>query len=862
MSMTMQFFCKHKHRRQAVRDHGGFNGIDYLEVMDRDAKLLGGPRQRTLLVRCVNTLAIPVSAENVRISGGVRITPVKVEWAAPATDAATLYGDDLISEEEQNYFFSLDEPDHIILVRTNSEGDYFTYRLHLVTDHAPLAGFDPLLTTVDFSFKVECPSDFDCKPEEICPPEQEKTPPIDYLAKDYASFRRLMLDRLAVVMPDWQDRLPADLGVALVELMAYGADHLSYYQDGVATEAYLGTARSRSSIRRHARLLNYAMHDGCNARAWMTVQVETGVRNVVLKREYAAGKKTRLLSRVPSQGPIITEEDFTGIVQERRPLVFELLHDLSLFHVHNILRFYTWGDTECCLPKGSAKATLHDDEAARLLLVPGDVLIFEEVKGPLTGAPADADPEHRHAVRLSRVEPQAVVDEHGNRSPGPLKLDELYNKAVVEIEWSIADSLPFPLCLSAMIEEDGEEVYHEDISIGHGNVVLADYGRTVENELLPVPTGETDYRPVLDKTDITQRVPFDNKRWNALDAEGQPVISAMAALLQDPRKALPAAEFLSDEGEIWRPERDLLASDCFDPDFVVEMESDGRGIIRFGDNIYGKKPEAGICLTATYRVGGGKVGNVGADAIIHIMTASGIGIEAVRNPLPAVGGSAPEKIEEVRQYAPQAFRRQERAVTEEDYAMVAQRHPEVSRAVARRRWTGSWHTMFVTVDRLGCRPVDQDFEDELSAFLERYQLAGHDVEIEPPRFISLDVALNVCVRQGYLRSDVKQMLLEIFSSYDLLDGRRGYFHHDNFTFGQRVYLSRIIARAMEIPGVRWIKVDRSGERPGRFQRWGEKAHTEIEDGYVDIGRFEIARLDNDANVPENGKVEFLMEGGL
>ncbi len=859
----MRYFCKHKHRRQAVRDHGGINGIDYLEVMDRDAELVGGPRQQTLLVYCVNTLSVPVSSENVLITGGVRITPVQVKWAAPATESAVLYGDNLISEEERDYFLGLEAPEHnIILVRTDSWGDYSTYRLQLITDHAPLIGFDPLLTTIDFSFKVECPSDFDCKPAEVCAPEQQQAPPIDYLAKDYASFRRVMLDRLSVIMPDWQDRLPADLGMALVELMAYSADHLSYYQDGVATEAYLGTARRRPSVRRHARLFNYAMHDGCNARAWVTVQVEAGVRNVVLKREYAAGKKTHLLSRIPSRGPIIAEDDFDIIVRERQPLVFELLHDLRLFHLHNRLRFYTWGDTECCLPRGATRATLLDDEVNRLLLVPGDVLIFEEVKGPLTGAPADADPLHRHAVRLLRVDPQAVVDEHGNRSSGPIRRDELYNQAVVEIEWMVADSLPFPLCLSAMIEENGEEVYHQDISIGHGNVVLADYGRTIENEVLPDPGRKTEYRPVFDKADITMREPFDETGWITLNPQGQPIMAAGDALMQDPRKALPAAELLGDDSEIWRPERDLLASDRFDPDFVVEMESDGRGTLRFGDNIYGKRPEAGVGLTATYRIGSGNVGNVGADAVYHITTASGIGIEAVRNPLPAVGGRAPEKMEEVRQYAPRAFRRQERAVTEEDYAMVAQRHPEVSRAVARRRWTGSWHTMFVTIDRLGGRPVDQDFEDELSAFLERYQLAGHDVEIEPPRFVPLDVALNVCVKQGYLRSDVQQALLEVFSSYALAGGGLGYFHPDNFTFGQPVYLSRLIARAMEIPGVRWIKVDRSGTRPGRFQRWGRRAHTEIEDGYIDISRFEIARLDNDANAPENGKLEFLMEGGL
>src|SRR5207249_3177500 len=51
--------------------------------------------------------------------------------------------------------------------------------------------------------------------------------------------------------------------------------HLSYYQDAVATEAYLHTARQRISVRRHARLVDYHMHEGCNARAWVCIETDT-----------------------------------------------------------------------------------------------------------------------------------------------------------------------------------------------------------------------------------------------------------------------------------------------------------------------------------------------------------------------------------------------------------------------------------------------------------------------------------------------------------------------------------------------------------------------------------------------------------
>ena len=104
----------------------------------------------------------------------------------------------------------------------------------------------------------------------------------------------------------------------------------------------------------------------------------------------------------------------------------------------------------------------------------------------------------------------------------------------------------------------------------------------------------------------------------------------------------------------------------------------------------------------------------------------------VRNPLPAQGGCDPETMEEVRQYAPDAFRVQERAVTEQDWAEVVQRNPEVQKAAARFRWTGSWTTVFVTIDRKGGGKVDAKFAREMRAHLERYRIAGYDLEIRGP----------------------------------------------------------------------------------------------------------------------------------
>lgn len=834
--MATRYVCGSPGRRRAAlnaRDASNqpvVNGIDYLEVADD---------QLTLFVHFLHPLpgqpggvpaAPALTAANVQIEGGVRVTGIR------AVEPLTANGREL-------------------RVPLSARGDFSTYRLRLVeAPDRPVtpAGFDPQLAAIEFSFKVGCPSDFDCKREMICPPESLPEPRIDYLARDYASFRRLMLDRLAVTLPDWQERNPADQMVAIVEALAYVADQLSYYQDAVATEAYLGTARRRVSIRRHARLLDYPFDEGCNARTWVFFEAGDAADGVTVPGPDPAANRpgTLLCTRTSLPPGSISLTDLNRVHAER-PFYFETMHDLTLRKAHNEIRFYTWGDDACCLSKGATRATLRNDGDRLRHLAAGDYLLFEEVRGPDSGQPADADPAHRHVVRLTEVRfatdpifPDDPADPHGPRL------------RVVEIAWDAADALPFPLCL-ADVEDDTTPGNKRPVSVARGNIALADHGRTRTGVELPPVGGARWYYPQLSERPLT---------WQSMQrtADGRRTLfdaaaPATRAVQGDPGDSLPAIRLYQDNpvGPVWLPQRDLLNSGRFAREFVAEVEQDGRCALRFGDDVHGRRPSGRFF--ATFRIGNGSGGNIGADALAHVV---GIpGVVRVRNPLPARGGRDPEPLEQARLYAPQAFRVQQRAVTEADYAMVAERHAAVARAVATRRWTGSWHTMFLTIDRQGGLPVDAAFERDLRRFLEPFRLMGHDLEIDAPRFVPLDIVMTVCVKAGYLRSTVKRALLEVFSNRDLPDGRRGFFHPDNFTFGQPVYLSQIVAAAMEVPGVQWIDLDDTPPRPNRFRRWGQASRGEYAAGEIRMGRLEVARLDNDPNAPENGRIDFIMEGG-
>lgn len=902
-----RYSCSNERRLLAVKRAGLLDGIEYLEVRDTDENNIARKalRQRTLFVRLLLPVPGTLGPANVVIDGGERIASVGVEWAMAATAVPAAEAAFLLD--------GLDAPDHVLVVRTTERGDFSRYRFALVAgpgSAAPPPGFDPQLAEVAFSFKVECPSDFDCKAECTCPPGVHHAPPIDYLAKDYQGFRRIMLERMSLLAPRWTERSAADVGVTLVEMLAYVADELSYRQDAVATEAYLDTARSRVSLRRHARLVDYRVHDGCNARAW--VQVAVGSPSVVLP----AG--TTLLSAVPGLDPLIepnSTEHRTALAAS--PVVFETVDEAVLDVDLNELRFWTWGEQGCCLPAGSTSATLRGHHPA---LRAGDVVVLAETVSPTTGEPADADPTRRVAVRL--VDVTDSTDPSGSLFAGG-------TTDVTEIRWHADDALPFPLCLS-VVEGDLEtaEVW--------GNIVLADHGESVtgddlgsvpESSMVRVgntgcPDDEPDvvpprYRPTLSRRPLTHAVaapaealvevpltaalstelgtgksgdlleavfatrdlpmPDDSTvrgssplwsvsseghAWLLRERAGMLQVlvespAAALALAPAPREALPAlalAGTFKGATEGWAPQADLLGSARIAREFTAEIEHDGTVFLRFGDDEHGLRPPATTEFVATYRVGNGVAGNVGRDGIAHAVTTVSA-VTGVRNPLPAAGGVEPETGDEVRRDAPYAFQVQERAVTEADYAEVSERNREVQRAAATFRWTGSWHTVFVTADRFGGGGVDAAFETRLRTWLEKYRMAGYDLEVDSPVFVPLEIGLHVCVLPGQLRSDVALEVQARLSDSVLPDGSLGLFHPDNLTFGQAVYLSSILAAVHSVTGVQSVDVT-------TFQRQRQPESSGIDAGFLPMGRLEIARLDNDPNFPERGVLELTFGGGL
>jgi hypothetical protein len=827
--------CDEEERRALLLDNMNLNGIDYIEVSAESLAL-----QCILRVYFIKDPApegLDGHAELFKIEGGVRIRNIAVKKVEVSGQTAEVVVD--------------------------KQGDFSTYTLSINS-----SDLDPAYARCDFSFKAGCPSRFDCKSSLICPPESRTEPIIDYYARDYASFRQALLDLIPTLVPEWKERHEADLGITLVELLAYVGDNLSYYQDAVANEAYLETARQRISVRRHARLVDYRMHDGASARAFVHLSIRgSDLRTLQAGTKILSRIDSPLGSKMPPHGPVIPNE-LENEALEAADVVFETINEAQLHRSLNEIKIYTWENQQCCLPRGTTTVDLSEDLSE---LKEGDYLLFEEIKGAETGLMEDADPNHRQIVRLTGVE---------NIS------DTLNDESVTRVNWDALDALTFPLCVSAKLTEGRRKGEYDDkISVARGNLVLADHGGRVTEwhpgapDDLQVPgirTGHRAYRFRLNQSPMSFRIPLP-------DNNGQQA-PAKALFLIDPRHAEPQVTELkiaTSAGAVdWEPPvPDLLDSSSSSRHFVLETDNDGRGQIRFGDGIYGMEPPDGSKIAISYRVGMGRAGNVGAESLVHLIDPGDDTlpeIEAVseeiprpvRNPIAAWGGIDPEPIDEVKLLAPAAFHAEQvRAVTEEDYARAAEQMPEVSKAQATFRWTGSWHTVFITIDPAGRTEVSPELLERVRSWVNSRTMAGYDLEIDPPIYVPLDVEILVCVNQDHFRSDVEASLLTALSNMRLPDGRLCFFHPDNFTFGQPLYLSRLYAAVSAVEGVasaevvRFIRQDQVDPESADPELNRPATRANLNRGYISAGRLEVFRLDNDPSFPENGVLQLNMQGG-
>ena len=704
--------------------------------------------------------------------------------------------------------------DHRVLIQLDSLGDFSIYTLSIVGSDV-----DPFFASQPLRFRLACDDPFDCRPP-VSPaaPSLETSVVVDYLAKDYASFRQALLDFLPVRHPEWTERSEADIGIMLLELFAASADNLSYLQDRIANEAFLGTASQRRSVAGHLALLDYRLDEGASAFAWLQFQVNS-------------------IATVPTS---------PGIRVSNRPLrvdeplvVYETNGSPTLYPEHNQLAIYDWGNQDCCLPRAATSLALVGSYEH---LAAGDHLLLDDGRG------------QRDVIRL--ISPPEIVpaDPIKARPDGPITI----------VRWSVATPLHADYCVGR--------------TIARGNLVLATHGETVTESLRDLSPAQI---AAVD-AEVAARKPWQRVPRERLDLARAPLAHVDASTLAliaplgqpAPETGLapvnPSVSTLSIEvnGKPWQEVPSLLDSGPDDPVFRVEIDDAGDATVVFGDGTFGRRPDETSTVVATYRIGGGRAGNLGADTLVLARPRAAESfpwLVAVTNPLPAVGGRDLETRDHARRFAPATIGQPLVAVTAADYENAAHDFVDangqqlIQRARADFRWTGSWLTVTLAVDPAGGEALTADLESSLAAYLETRRLAGYDLQITPALYVPIDLAIEFCTRPVFRAGDLEQALLRALSNGALPNGGKGFFHPDNFSFGDDIYVSRLYAAIMAVPGVESATITRLA------RLWAAHPDAEtaanLRQGYLEVGASEIVRLDNDRNFPQNGVLAIRPRGG-
>jgi hypothetical protein len=371
-----------------------------------------------------------------------------------------------------------------------------------------------------------------------------------------------------------------------------------------------------------------------------------------------------------------------------------------------------------------------------------------------------------------------------------------------------------------------------------GNVVEATHGATQSQD--EQGTGLPNQSIELELAPLTY----------VLDADGQPQ-STLAVTV---------------DGERWSEVEDFVASGAADPHYRTIRDNAGYITVTFGDGDAGRMPAAGARIRIVYRVGIGESGRVAADALKAFTPRSFADpsqhLNAVTNPFAASDPGEPQSMAQAKLVGPRQLEIQNRAVVEADYEAVAAEGVRVGdarivpvQAKARFRWTGSWTTVFVSIDLPERAPLaaTAGLREAFESALATRKLAGLDVRVEDARYAALHIGLRIDVIPEYFARDVRHAVEAVLVGSPG-DGRIPFFGPGRFRFGQPVYLSDLYAAVAAVAGVQAVAVT-------RFKRLGDRYPDCEAQGFIPVGSLEVARCDNDPLHPEHGLLSVRTCGG-
>jgi hypothetical protein len=344
--------------------------------------------------------------------------------------------------------------------------------------------------------------------------------------------------------------------------------------------------------------------------------------------------------------------------------------------------------------------------------------------------------------------------------------------------------------------------------------IIADAGRLLQAEQfywlrVGLESGTYASPPIIDQilTNTVQATAARTVLDEAVGAgTGRP--NQQLRLRYAPVLAEPPLE-LEVDGETWTEVSDFYASRPSDNHYTLNRTS---GAIAFGDGMRGRMPPAagGASIVARqYRYGGGQIGNVGSGTITGLSSHI-TWVEQVTNYRAAVGGADEESLSDTLLRAPREFKARDRAVTLEDFEVLACATPgaQVARAAAYASGGQPGNTRLINIvivpQSADARPLPSEATLRLVCrYLDERRLITTRVAVAGPAYHDIDVVLDV---RAQPQADLKAVKNAIDARLqDYFHPLRGGPNGSGWPFGRDIYYSELLRELMEVDGVQRIE---------------------------------------------------------
>jgi hypothetical protein len=701
---------------------------------------------------------------------------------------------------------------------------------------------DPFSAQALFSFKQACPTVFDC----ACRGTPDEAPgadyPLDYLARDFESYRDSFATFSRERYPDWQLNIVPDQARMLGDVIAAIGDEFAFLQDGLRLETQFETLKERRSFAQLTRLLGYRLRPELPAQGWVVLRHYAGTERPLglpaAAQDVTAGTALAGYGDGDIVIPFEVGESFRDILDGT---TYPTNARWSDNPAHSPEATCPW------LAKGAREIFAAGTDLVDPALGPGTRLLID------TRPTDQSEPLRRHLVILDE-DPEAVDD-------------DLLGTTVTRLHWRAEDALPYDLHLehafvsANLVPVTSGLTWQDDFTIGETPAGLP---TAIEREGPLSATEGT--RSIVYRYPMPQTV-ADGLAWRS--AEGDvpwdrrflPDVALTRAALGGPEAWEVLADLMGADAQTeaatvepghWGPI--LQWQENGQPRAHRDYVGDPGWCLRFGGNGFGLTPADGSVFRLRYRTAWAQHANLPPDRMA-LLAAPAVNaphsipmpgrILSIWNPFAFDTSAPPEPLALAKLTVPYAARAiRLRAVRDADYEDLVSARPDIDAAVARSYDLNTWIGTFVATDPRNSLALTDAQRAELTALLEEIRLVGRPAYLTDAVLRPLDLQIVLCHDPRTPWGHVVERVIQTLAgpTEDAL------FHPSNLSFGGRLHRADIETRIAGVPGVtRILRL--------RYRWRGERGFRDLTESALDSATDQIPVLKHDPMRPDLGRIE-------